>query len=61
MERGIFFIEDYFVFDKQANVPINLNLKGVIGAELNRLLPAGRGVWKSGRIDITSLHYTSPV
>lgn len=58
---GHFYYEYYFLFDETDSVPITLPVGSVIGAELKRILPEGRGVWKGGGFDIDSLHYTSGV
>jgi hypothetical protein len=58
---GNFYFEDYFVFDRDKAIPINLGIDAVIAAELARTLPPGRSVWKGGGFDIDSLRYSSGV
>jgi len=58
---GGFYLEDYFLFDDGSEVPVNLRFTEVISAELKKILPPGRAVWKGGGFDIESLHYTQGV
>jgi hypothetical protein len=58
---GGFCLEDYFLFDDDAGVPVNLYFDVVIQSELRRLLPPGLGVWKGGGFDIESLHFSHGV
>lgn len=55
------YFEDYFVFDDDSHVPINLRLDEAIASELKKLLPPGRAVLKGGGFVIDSLHYSQDV
>jgi hypothetical protein len=55
------YLEDYITFDRQNRVPVHLPIATVISAELKRLLPPGRGVWKGGGFDVESLRYRNYV
>jgi hypothetical protein len=38
---GNFYFEDYFIFDKQQNLPVNLAVGRAAAAELSKVLPPG--------------------
>jgi len=58
---GNFYFEDYFIFDRQQNLPVNLAVGRATAAELSKVLPPRRSVWKGGGFDVSSLHCASGV
>jgi hypothetical protein len=58
---GNFHYEDYFVFDRQMKMPVNLQPDSAIEAATKRLLPAGHGVWKGGGFDLAAMTYKQAV
>jgi hypothetical protein len=59
--RGNYYYEDYFIFDEQLKIPVNLRSDSIISAAIEKLLPSGHRIVNGGGFNLESLSYVIPV
>ena len=57
---GYFFIEYYFIYDKDKKTPVRINMSGIYNS-LSRALPKDHSVWKGGGLDFEKITFSHAV